>query len=312
MFDLEKLESAAELVYANMQPTAQIRWPLLSERCGADVWVKHENHTPIGSFKLRGGLIYVDQLKKTEPDVRGVITATSGNHGQSVCFSARRAGLSVTLIIPNGIHDEKIASMRARGGEVIQHDGDADSAIALAKSEADRRGLHLFPSYHPLLVQGVASYSLEFLRGVPDLDTIYVPIGLGSEICGAVAARDALGRKTKIVGVVAEGAPTYLLSFQEGRPVPTNSSDTIAEGLAIRAPDANALEIILKGVERVVAVSDEDILAAVHHYHTDTHNLAEASRRGAARSPPEGARGDGRAVRRCRVVRWQYRQGTLC
>ena len=277
MFDLDRLDAAAAQVYAVMPPTPQYCWPLLSERVGAEVWVKHENHTPIGSFKVRGGLVYMDDLMKREPALAGVITATSGNHGQSVCFAAKRAGISATLVVPTHISDEKVSLMRARGGEIVRSDGDSDDAIAFAAAEAERRGLHRFPSYHPLLVLGVASFSLELMRGVADLDAVYVPIGLGSEICGAVAARDALGLGTRIIGVVAEGAPTYIHSFAARKPVPTNSADTIAEGLAIRIPDPDALAIICAGVERIVGVSDAEILTAVRHYHTDTHNLAEAS-----------------------------------
>jgi threonine dehydratase len=274
---LDDLQSAAETVYAHMTPTPQIPWPLLSRRAGCTVWVKHENHTPIGAFKVRGGLVYMDALRRAKPDVTGVVAATRGNHGQSIAYAAARVGLTATVVVPHGNNPEKNAAMIAFGGELVEHGEDFQAALDHARALGDERGLHTVPSFDFGLAQGVGTYSLEFLDAVPDMDTVYVPIGLGSGICGMIAARDALGRKTEIIGVVAEQAATYALSFREGRPVPTNSSDTLADGLAVRVPDETALDYILKGVERVVRVSEDEILEAVRHYLTDTHNLAEGA-----------------------------------
>ena len=277
MTELDKLRDAAELVHSIVPPTPQHCWPLLSERAGAEVWVKHENHTPIGAFKVRGGLVYTDDLRRTQPDVEGVVAATRGNHGQSVAFAARRSGLDATLVVPRGNSSEKNAAMRAFGGELVEHGHDFQAALEHAEALAAERGLHMFPSYHPLLVRGVASYALEFFETAGDLDAIYVPIGLGSGISGVIAARDALGMATEVIGVVAENAPTYALSFKSGRPVSTNSADTMADGVACRVPVAMAVGIINKGASRVLTVSEADIMAAMRHYYTDTHNIAEGA-----------------------------------
>ncbi len=277
MSSLAELETAAELVHRTLTPTPQICWPLLSDRCGCEVWVKHENHTPIGSFKVRGGLVYMDDLARSRPAVAGVITATRGNHGQSVAFAARALGLEAVIVVPRGNSVEKNRAMRALGAELVEHGHDFQAAYEFAAELAGERGLHMLRSFSPLLVRGVASYSLEFLRAAPDLDTVYVPLGLGSGICGAIAVRDALGLGMQIVGVVAACAPTYALSVAAGEPVPTESSDTLADGLAVRTPDARALDIIRKGAERVVTVTEDEILAAMRHYFSDTHNIAEGA-----------------------------------
>ncbi|HEY6335759.1 MAG TPA: threonine dehydratase [Alphaproteobacteria bacterium] len=277
MFKLSQFEEAARLVHSVMPATPQISWPLLSARVGADVWVKHENHTPIGAFKVRGGLVYMDELRRAQPAVKGVVTATRGNHGQSVGFAARRLGMAAVIVAPHGNSVEKNRAMRALGVELIEHGHDFQAAYEHAVDLADARKLHMLRSYHPMLVLGVGTYSLEFLRGVPDLDTVYVPIGLGSGISGMIEAREALGLKTRIVGVVAEGAPAYALSFAAGKPVSTNSADTMADGVACRVPVAEAVAAINRGAERVVVVTDEEIMAAMQHYFTDTHNVAEGA-----------------------------------
>ena len=274
---LARLEAAATLVHAVMPPTPQHCWPLLGQRAGAEVWVKHENHTPLGAFKVRGGLLYMQELKQQQPDVAGVVAATRGNHGQSVAFAARRAGLVAVIVVPRGNSVEKNAAMRALGGELVEHGDDFQAAYEYAAGLAAERKLHPVRSFHPALVAGVGSYGLELLRAVADIDTVYVPIGLGSGICGTMAARDALGLKTKVVGVVAENAAAYALSFAKKAPVSTNSADTIADGMACRVPDKDALEFIVKGAERIVTVSEDEIKAAMRHYFTDTHNLAEGA-----------------------------------
>ena len=274
---LADLDNAAAVVYRHLPPTPQIRWPLLCRRAGCEVWVKHENHTPIGAFKVRGGLVYMDALRREQPDVAGVISATRGNHGQSVAFAAGRIGLKAVIVIPRGNNPEKNAAMAALGAELIEYGADFQEAYEYTATLAAERGLHMIRAFHPWLVLGVATYGLEFLRAAPDLDTVYVPIGQGSGICGLIAARDALGLETRIVGVVSANAAAYALSFEAGRPVSTNSADTLADGVACRVPDPAALAIILRGAARVVTVTDDAILAAMAHYFTDTHNLAEGA-----------------------------------
>jgi len=274
---LADLEAAAATVHGVMPPTPQYCWPLLSQRTGAETWVKHENHTPVGAFKLRGGLVYMQRLKREQPDVAGVIAATRGNHGQSVAFAAARAGLAAVIVVPHGNSAEKNAAMRALGAELIEHGHDFQAAYEHAMGLAAARRLHALRSFHPWLVAGVGSYALELFRAVPDIDTVYVPIGLGSGICGTMAARDALGLRTKVVGVVAENAAAYALSFAQKAAVSTNSADTIADGMACRVPDNDALAAILAGAERVVTVSEDAIKAAMRHYFTDTHNLVEGA-----------------------------------
>jgi threonine dehydratase len=295
---IKELEAAADIVYRAMTPTPQQRWPLLDERCGAAVWVKHENHTPVGAFKLRGGLAYMQDLKRQQPDLVGVIAATRGNHGQSVAFAARRVGLTAVIVVPHGNSVEKNAAMRALGAELIEHGHDFQAAYEHAMGLAAGRKLHAVRSFHPTLVAGVGSYALELFRAAPDLDTVYVPIGLGSGICGTMAARDALGLKTKIVGVVAENAAAYALSFAKKTAVSTNSAETIADGMACRVPDEAALEFIFKGAERVVTVTEDEIKAAMRHYFTDTHNLAE----GAGAAPLAALLGERRRMEGKRVA----------
>ena len=233
----EQITAAADLIAHHMQPTAQHYWPLLSTRCGTEVWVKHENHTPTGAFKVRGGLIYMDSLQRRAPNTAGVITATRGNHGQSVAFAARSAGMTSVVVVPHGNSREKNAAMQAFGAELIEHGKDFNESMDFAKQQAEARNLVFFPSFDPDLVAGVATYTAELLTAVPDLDLIYVPIGLGSGICGVMSARNALGSKADVIGVVAENAPTYALSCEAGKPVPSNSADTFADGLAVRIPD---------------------------------------------------------------------------
>lgn len=274
---LTELESAAEIVYRAMPPTTQQRWPLLDERCGTAVWVKHENHTPVGAFKVRGGLVYFENLKRASPGVRGVVAATRGNHGQSIAFAAGRAGIPCAVIVPYGNSIGKNRAMRALGAEVIERGHDFQASLEAAAEIAADRGWHLVPSFDRTLVRGVASYSLELFRTVPDLHTLYVPIGLGSGICGAISSREALGRRTCIVGVVSAGAPAYARSLEAGRPVSCDVSTRIADGMACRTPNPEALAVIQRGVERVVEVTDEEVEAAMGAIFDDTHNVAEGA-----------------------------------
>jgi len=294
MFSLAELESVLAPVRQSVPPTPQYAWPLLKERFGLEVVVKHENHTPIGSFKVRGGIVYFDRLKRQRPSVRGVISATRGNHGQSLAFAGARAGVAVTIVVPHGNATEKNAAMRSLGADLIEHGSDFDDAREHAMRIAAERGLEFAPSFHRDLVLGVATYAYELFTSVDDLDTVYVPIGLGSGICGVISARDALGRRTRIVGVVAEAANSYARSLAAGRIVATNSAATFADGMAVRTPDPAALDIIRQGADRVVEVSDDEIAEAIRILYSATHNCAEGAGAAAlAALVKEGARPQG-------------------
>jgi len=277
MLTLHDVETATATVYAAMPPTPQYAWPLLARRTGCEVWVKHENHTPTGAFKVRGGLVYMDRLKRECPALKGVVSATRGNHGQSIALAAAKAGIAATIVVPHGNSVEKNAAMRAFGAELVEAGHDFDAARETALRLADERGLAMVLSFHRDLVCGVATYALELFRAAPPLDTVYVPIGLGSGICGVIAMRDALGLSTKVVGVVSIEAAAYALSFAAGKVVATNSADTMADGMAVRGPDADALGVILKGADRIVQVSDAEIGAAMRAYYEDTHQLTEGA-----------------------------------
>jgi threonine dehydratase len=277
MCDLDTLEAAAALVRRVVPATPQYCWPLLSRRVGAEMWVKHENLTPTGAFKIRGGLVYLNEMRRANPGLRGVVTATTGNHGQSIALAATRLGIDATIVAPHGNSAEKNRAMVAFGARLVEAGHDFQAAYEFALDLAERERLHFIQSYDPLLVRGVASYGLELFRAVPDLDVVYVPIGLGSGISGVIAAREALSVTTEIVGVVAERAPTYALSFAVGKPISTNSADTMAGGLAVRVPNPEALEIILRGAARIVTVSEAEIRRAMRIMLTDTHNAAEGA-----------------------------------
>lgn len=277
MTSLETLQLAERLVRRHVPETPLHHWPLLSRRSGADVWVKHENHTRIGAFKIRGGLVYMERLKAREPDVPGVIAATRGNHGQSVALAAGLSGIPATIVVPHGNSVEKNKAMRALGAELIEHGHDFQEALVHARDLARRDGLHMLASFHDDLVCGVASYGLEIFRKHEDIDTVYVPIGLGSGLCGTLRARDAMASGAAVVGVVAENAPCYAQSFATGTPVTTNHCDTIADGMAVRVPHDDAVDEINAGAERIVTTSEDDIRAAMRHYFTDTHNVAEGA-----------------------------------
>jgi threonine dehydratase len=274
---LAELEAAAAVVHGAMAPTPQQRWPLLDERCGTAVWVKHENQTPVGAFKVRGGLVYFDALLHSHTPVKGVVGATRGNHGQSIGFAAGRYGIPAAVVVPRGNSVGKNRAMRALGVELIERGHDFQASLEAAASIAAERGWHPFPSFHPLLVRGVASYALELLRAAPHLDTLYVPIGLGSGICGAIAARDALGLATNIVGVVSARAPAYARSLDRGEPVSHDVTDGIADGMACRTPVVEALACIRAGAARVIEVTDEQIEEAMRALFDDTHNVVEGA-----------------------------------
>ena len=277
MFSLPQLRAAHEVVRTALQPTPALSWPLLARRLGTEVVVKHENHNPTGAFKVRGGLTFVDALRRRQPHSKGLVSATRGNHGQSLAFAGRRAGLPVTIYMPRGNSVEKNAAMRALGAELVEHGDDFQAAREEAIRVAQTGALDLVPAFHRDLVLGVATYALELLGDRPDLDVLYVPVGQGSGVCGCVAARDALGLRTEIVAVQSAEVPAYALSIAAGHVVRTNSADTLADGMATRVPDEDALAVIRRGVARFVLVSDAEIADAMRAYWTDSHNLTEGA-----------------------------------
>ena len=276
-FSCDDLERAAAVVYRTMTPTPQYAWPLLAAELGAEVWVKHENYTPTGAFKVRGGLVYFHELAAAGKLPAGVISATRGNHGQSVGYGARRSGIAATIVVPHGNSREKNAAMRALGVDLIEHGADFQESREHAARLAAERNLHMVPAFHPHLVRGVATYSLELLRAVPDLATVYVPIGQGSGICGMIAARDALGAKAEIVGVVSAHAPAYKRSFERHQSVECAVTTELADGMACRVPDDAALDLIWQGVARVLEVTDDEVAAAMRLCFSATHSVAEGA-----------------------------------
>ncbi|WP_438816491.1 threonine dehydratase [Taklimakanibacter deserti] len=279
MFSRAELEDATGIVRQSFAPTPQIAWPLLKERSGAEVWVKHENHLPTSAFKVRGGLVLADALKKGRYGKvpRGIITATVGNHGLSQTYAGRKAGFAVTIVVPENNNPEKNKALKALGAELIEAGHDYSAAYDSAARIARERDLFVIEPFLPELMRGVATYALEFFTALPDLDTVYVPIGMGSGICGLIRTRDLLQLKTRIVGVVAENAPAHALSFKAGQVVTTNSAGTFADGVAVRVPKPEPVAIIHKGADRIVTVSDEEIADAIRFYHEDTHNTAEGA-----------------------------------
>jgi threonine dehydratase len=275
--DKTAIERAGEIVYSAMQPTPQYTWPLINRRVGAEVWLKHENHTPVGAFKVRGGLAYFRHLRESNGGIKRVVTATRGNHGQSIGFAAGREGFEALVYVPHGNSESKNAAMRSLGAKVIEFGSDFQAAREEAGRVAVKQGLHFVPSFHQRLIAGVATYSYELLQAVDGIDVAYVPIGLGSGICGMIAAREALGLKTEIVGVVSAQAPAYYDSFRQRRAVERDVTTELADGLACRVPDSAALDVIWRHVSRVVAVDDAEVAAAMAILFEDTHNVAEGA-----------------------------------
>lgn len=277
LFSVEQLTDAIEIVRQFVPPTPVHAWPLLRKRTGVEVFVKHENHTLAGAFKVRGGLIYLDALRRSGQLPKGLVSATRGNHGQSVAFAAAQNGIPAVLVVPHGNSVEKNAAMESFGAELVVAGVDFDESRTVAAQIAAERDYHFVPAFHPDLVRGVATYALELFQAVQDIDVAYVPIGMGSGICGMITVRDLLGLKTEIVGVVADRAPAIALSFEAGHPVPTNTANTFADGMACRSPHPQALAIIQQGAGRIVRLSEDEIAAAVRAYYTDTHNIAEGA-----------------------------------
>jgi threonine dehydratase len=294
---LAQIEVAQSIVYRHMPPTPQYTWPLLNQRLGTEAWIKHENHTPVGAFKLRGALVYVDWLKQTQPQLSGVVAATRGNHGQGVGMAARLFGLKAVIVVPHGNSQEKNCAMLAQGVELVEHGHDFQESLEYARTLAAQRGYSMIDSFHERLVMGTATYALEFLKGAPSLDVIYVPIGLGSSICGVSAARNALGLSAEIVGVVAEESPAYALSYAQRKLVDSPARTRIADGLACRTPNPNAMEVIWMNVARIVQVSEAEIVDSMQAIYKDTHNLTEGAAAAAlAGALKENPRNRGRRV----------------
>jgi len=277
MFDLDSLRQAAQAIRPVVPATPQYAWPRLAERLGCEVWVKHENHTPTGAFKVRGGLLYVQGLLNRKPETKGLVTATRGNHGQSLALAARSVGLPITIVVPLGNSLEKNAAMRALGARVIEHGKDFDEARDEAVLQAITYGYENVPPFHEDLIRGVATYALELLEAVQGLDTVYVPIGMGSGICGLIQTRDLLGLKTEIVGVVSQHADAFAQSFEQWKVVTTETANTFADGMACRMPLPESLAVVRGGAARIVRVTDEEVGHAIRVFHEDTHNMAEGA-----------------------------------
>lgn len=274
---LQEIEAAKALIRPLIRETPTYRWPLLVSSVGCDLWMKHENHTPVGAFKIRGGLVYMDELKRREPAVKGVIAATTGNHGQSIAFAARQNGLRAVIVVPHGNNPEKNAAMRSLGAELVEHGREFQEALEHSRELAAKEGLHAVPSFHPWLVRGVATYALEMFRSVEGLDVVFVPIGLGSGFCGIAAAREALGLKTKIIGVVSEHAPAYALSYERREFTEQTSTTAVAEGVACKTPNREALAHVLAHAHDVVTVNDDEAIQAMREIIQATHNIAEGA-----------------------------------
>jgi len=273
----QQLNTAAQIVYAAMPPTPQYSWPLINEALGCEVWIKHENHTPTGAFKVRGGLVYLHELAQREPQTKHIVTATRGNHGLSIGFAAQRHGMTAHIVVPRGNSTEKNTAMRALGVDLIEHGDEFQDCREHAALLAEKNSWHRIPSMHPDLLSGVASYWMELFTAQPDLDVVFVPIGQGSGICAAVAVKHAMGLKTKIIGVVSAHALAYKSSFEAGYKIEEPVSTKLADGLACRVPDDVSLEIILSMVDQVVAVTDTEVAAAMKLLFTTTHNVAEGA-----------------------------------
>jgi threonine dehydratase len=274
---LDQVREAQAVLYQFMQPTPQYSWPLLNERLGTETWIKHENHTPVGAFKIRGALIFIHWLKTTQPSVKGVVAATRGNHGQGVAMAARLNGIKCVIVVPQRNSVEKNHAMVAQGAELIEHGHDFQESLEFARTLSKQRAYTMVDSFHERLVMGTATYAIEFFEAVPQLDVVYVPIGLGSSICGVAAVRNALGVRTEVIGVVAAKSPSYALSFSRRKIVDAPAATALADGLACRTPNRDAMEAIWENVSRIIEITDDEIAAAMCAVYQDTHNLAEGA-----------------------------------
>ncbi|HKH99602.1 MAG TPA: threonine dehydratase [Candidatus Sulfotelmatobacter sp.] len=292
---LDEIRAAQDMVYSVMQPTPQMVWPLLCERLGTEVWVKHENHTPIGAFKARTAVVYAAELFRRSSGITGLVSATRGNHGQSLALAARRFGVPAYIVVPRGNSVEKNAAMRAQGAQLIEFGSDYQEAKEHARTLADQHGWHFVPPYHRDIVKGVATYWLEYFSAVADLDVVYVPVGQGSGVCSCAAVRNGMNLKTRIIGVVAQGAPAYALSFAAGRKISAPVTTLLGDGMACRVPDEESLAVVLQNVDHMVQVSEEELRQAMKIFFTDTHNVAEGA----------GAAGLAAALKEAQTLRGQ-------
>ena len=274
---MDEIRAAAELVAGYLPSTPQYTWPQIDARAGRTVWVKHENHMPVGAFKVRGGLVYMNALRAELAPGSTVISATRGNHGQSIALAARENGFRSVIVVPKGNSVEKNAAMRALGAELIEHGDDFQAATEHAMALEAEHGWHRVKAVSRHLVAGVATGFLEMLTAHPEIETMYVAVGMGSAICGAIAVRDGLGLKTEIVGVTSSSAPATAMSYAAGRVTEAEAATRIADGVACRKPDAEAIETMVQGVARVIEVGDEAVEEAMRIYFADTHNVAEGA-----------------------------------
>jgi threonine dehydratase len=275
MLTQDDLDEATRIVRRHVPVTPAYRWPLLERVTGAPTWVKHENATPTGAFKVRGGLVYVERLLASGRPVRGLVSATRGNHGQSLAYAGRAHGLPVTIVVPEGNSPDKNDAMTGFGAELVVQGHDFQVAREHAASLAAERGLELVPSFHRDLVAGVATGAAELHDQAGALDVVYVPVGQGSGICAHLAIRDLLEVATEVVGVVAEGAPAHALSFEAGAPVTTPEAHTFVDGVATRVPDADAVAAMVAGAARFVQVADDATRAAMRLLWRTTHQMPE-------------------------------------
>jgi threonine dehydratase len=294
---LQQIREAQAVVYRFLPPTPQYSWPLVNERLDCEAWIKHENHTPVGAFKIRGALLYMDWLLKSQPEQKGVVAATRGNHGQGVAMAARLNALQCIIVVPRGNSIEKNRAMIAQGAYLVEHGDDFQESLEFAQTLASQREFSMVPSFHEMLVLGTATYALEFFENAPELTLVYVPIGLGSSISGVSAVRNALGLKTQIVGVVAAGSPSYSLSFAQHQIVEAPAATALADGLACRKPNRDAMDVIWQNVSRIIEVSEAEIACAMRALYHDTHNVAE----GAAAASMAAAMREKDANRRNRI-----------
>ena len=275
--DYSDVTEARERIYQYLRPTLLNEWPLLKERLGFRYLLKHENHQPTGAFKVRGGINLLSRLPG-EQKRRGIISCTTGNHGQSLAYAARQFGAGCTLVVPERNNPGKIRSMRALGAELIENGKDFDEAKLHCEKLTEERGLrYVHSANEPALIAGVGTMADEVFDQEPAPDVLLVPIGLGSGICGSaiVAAKRSPG--TQVIGVQSAGAPAVAESFKTGKIVRYDSLDTIAEGLATRVPAAMTLDIMRRLVSDIVLVTDEELKQAMAWLLEATHNLAEPS-----------------------------------
>lgn len=268
---------ARELVMQHLRRTPTWSYPALSRELGCELFIKHENHQPIGAFKVRGGISLMASLSDLERG-RGVVAATRGNHGLSLAYAARLFGTRAVIVVPHGNNPEKNEAMRALGAELVEYGRDFDEACQQAERLVASQGLrYIHSAEEPAMLAGVASLGIELFEDVPDLDYVFVPVGLGSGICGICLARGVLSPRTQVVGVQAERAPSIYLSWKQKRLVTTESADTFADGLATRVPAELTLEVIQRDVADFVAVGEGAIAWAIRDLLRYTHNLAEGA-----------------------------------